>query len=886
MGAPVSLVMTDIVASTRLWAQFEPEMADDLTAHDRAVREIVARRGGSVFKHTGDGAIAAFADPSAALLAAAEIQQAMGALAWRTPDGLRVRVAVNTGAVVERDGDLFGTPVNRVARLVGLCPPGAVLVANSTMGLVTESSLAPLELRLVGRVALKGLEKPETVHALVGPGLVAVARLAGDLGTASPLGSLPRADLPLVGRGEESKAACAAVLADPIVSIVGVAGMGKTRLALEVATGLAAEFADGAWWCDLSVATSADAVAPVVLDALAARQAAGRSPMESICDGLMGRHALVVLDNCEHVLEIVREVAIAIRAACPTVRVLATGREALGVRGEHVIPLSSLPVDDAVTLFVDRVLDARPDIDLGGDALAAAQEVCVRLDGIPLAVELAAARCRSMSPVEVNERLTDRFRLLRSGRPSVERHRTLQAAVAWSYDLLSNAERDVFEQLAVFADGCLVDGVAAVAGLDEYDALDVLDGLVARSMVMPVATPLGTRYRQLETLRQYAEDRLIEHGTITDVRDRHVRWMHDLAGSIRATEGTASAGAAFRRYCAEVDNMRVAVAHATASGQRDTAEEIMADTWRCAYFRPTLEARWWFDPTQRTQAWTVAAAEVAGLQACLAYVEGDIERIPQVLAAIPAEFDHLMAVAEARCLYELYCRGDVDAAEQALNRCRPRSDSDAQLVAAGRVMCSWPRLQEPDCPAEVIETTRLGATENLARVRRLGDEADIACSLTSVAFTHVYSDTFEIACAAASECVALSESLGAGFLTDAARLALGLGLARMAATGSFEASQVATTIRQSIELARERNDRPVAVNMLHAVAQLVAASDPETAYFLMLVYRRAPGALIPVEPPDEINAGRRAEVEAAAAVIPFDDAVALALAILDRHYPA
>ena len=299
--------MTDIVDSTRLWAQHEQEMAQDLEEHDRAVRDVVARRGGSVFKHTGDGAIAAFADPTAAVVAAAELQQAMSALAWRTPDGLRVRVAVNTGAVVERDGDLFGTPVNRVARLVDLCPPGAVLVANSTTGLVTASSLSLLALRPVGRVALKGLEHPETVHALVGPGLTDVTHVAGDLGTASTPGSLPRADLPLVGRGEESKAAWAAVLADPIVSIIGVGGMGKTRLALDVATGLAVEFADGAWWCDLSVATSADAVAPVILDALAARQAAGRSPIESICDGLMGRRALVVLDNCEHVVDIARE---------------------------------------------------------------------------------------------------------------------------------------------------------------------------------------------------------------------------------------------------------------------------------------------------------------------------------------------------------------------------------------------------------------------------------------------------------------------------------------------------------------------------------------------------------------------------------------------------
>jgi predicted ATPase len=180
----------------------------------------------------------------------------------------------------------------------------------------------------------------------------------------------------------------------------------------------------------LSAATSASAVAPVVVDSLYTRQAPGRTAVESICDRLAGRHALVVLDNCEHVLDAVRDVVGAVRRSCPTVRLLATGREALGVGGEHLIPLSSLPVDDAVALLVGRAMATRPDVDLGMEELEAVRAICARLDGIPLAVELAAARCRAMSPGEVSERLSDRFRLLRSGRASTERHRTLQAAVA------------------------------------------------------------------------------------------------------------------------------------------------------------------------------------------------------------------------------------------------------------------------------------------------------------------------------------------------------------------------------------------------------------------------------------------------------------------------
>jgi predicted ATPase len=877
--------MTDIVDSTRLWAVHPSEMATDLEAHDRTVRAVVGEFGGSVFKHTGDGAIAAFADPTAGVLAAAEIQRTISGLTWRTPDGLQVRVAVNTGAVVERDGDLFGTPVNRVARLVSVCPPGAVLVANSTASLIEDSSLGPIELRVVGRAALKGLAHPETVRALVGLGLVEVGHLRGELAAPRAPGSLPVVEEPLVGRGEELKAVATGVLAHPVVSIVGVGGMGKTRLALEVASGLAGEFGDSAWWCDLSVATSSDAVAPVVLDALATRQAPGRSATESICDGLAGRHALVVLDNCEHVLDVVRDLVGALRASCPTVRLLTTGREALGVRGEHMIQLSSLPVDDALTLFVDRVLATRPEIDLGGDALASARQVCVRLDGIPLAVELAAARCRSMSPSEVNERLSNRFRLLRSGRPTSERHRTLQAAVAWSYDLLTGDERDLFERLAVFADGSLVDGIAAVADLDEFDALDLLDNLVARSMVTPIETPLGTRYRQLETLRQFAEDRLVEGGLVTEVRDRHVQWMHTLADSLRAAEGTPAAGAAFGRYCAEVDNMRVAVAHAVASGQSDTANEIVADTWRCAFIRPTLEAQRWFDPIEGTPRWTVAVAEVVGLHGCLAFIEGDSERLRALVAAVPSEHRHLLAVAFASCLDELYSRGDPDAAELVLNDCRPRTEAEAMMVASQLVGCGFVRMQRPDRGPDVVERTRRRAADDVARARRVGDDVATAFALHCEAFAHVYSDSFDVACAAAAEAIALDESLGAGFHLDAARLAFDLAVVRMAQTGSHEAPQVAATLRQSIQLARERNDRLVAVNMLYPVAVLITSHEPETGYLLKLVYRRAPGAVMRVDPPDSIAPERRTELEAQATVMPFDDATALALAMLDRHYP-
>jgi predicted ATPase len=873
--------MTDIVDSTRLWALHPSEMAGDLELHDATVGGVVASSGGSVFKHTGDGAIAVFADPVAAMMAAIAIQRVMGSTSWTCPEPIQVRVAVNTGTVVERDGDFYGSPVNRVARLVSRCPPGAVLVGNATATLLAESSLGEVALRPAGRVELKGFGQPELVYAVAAAGLGEVE----DLG-APAVGWLPVAEERLVGRGEELKWVMATVLEHPVVSIVGVGGMGKTRLAQEAATGLAMEFADGAWWCDLSVATSLDAVAYVVLEALGTRQAAGRSPMESIVDRLVGRRALLVMDNCAHVLEAAREVAQAVRASCRTVRVLATGREALGVRGEQVIPLSSLPVDDAVALFVDRANAVGAN--LGDEDREAVRQVCVRLDGIPLAVELAAARCRSITPGEISERLTDRFRLLRSGRPTSERHRTLQAAVAWSYDLLTVDERELFDRMAVFADGCLVDGIATIAGLDELDALDLLDALVARSMVTAVATPLGTRYRQLETLRQYAEDRLVERGVIGGVRDRHLDWVEKLAAAIGRLDGTSSVRRAFLRYCAELDNIRLAVAHAMDSGRTEAAKAIVAEAWRFAPFRPTVEMRQWFDPLTGTPPWTETAAQVVGVHAFGAFLDADLEAMERLIAAVPSEFHNKVpSLMNVMWLAEAFGRGDVDAADAIAGAYRPRTEFERFMVANQAVMAGYTRMRLGDLDPGLIQRTRRGAADNLAGAKATGDELAIAMALQCAALAHFYSGGLEDAGALAAEAIVVADSIGAGALADAGRIALGLARAGMAKSGEREPALVADDLREAIDEARRHNNRLLAAKELDAVAVLISRQDPERAYLLSVLSESLLplGTLLDDETIATIDARRREELAVEARLTPLDDAIVLALDLLDRYYP-
>ena len=363
VASVVSLLVTDIVDSTRLWARYEREMAADLVVHDDAVAKLVDLYGGRVFKHTGDGALAVFDDPVAAVTAGSEIQRALRSMPWRTEGGIRVRVAVHAGTVIERDGDFFGTAVNRAARLVGVCPPGAVVVSGVTAELVAERPLDEFRLAEVGSVQLRGFAQREPIHAVVADHLVAVGRL-GDhtVSTGGPPGALPTTDEAMVGRGDELVSVWEALQHHHVVSIVGVGGMGKTRLATEAAAGMVHRFADGVWWCDLAAATSPDAVAQVVLAALDVWQSPGRTGVESIVDALAGRDALVVLDNCEHVLATARDLVRVVRRSCPDVRFLITSREALGLPGEHLIAVSSLPGDDALELFIVRAVAARPDL--------------------------------------------------------------------------------------------------------------------------------------------------------------------------------------------------------------------------------------------------------------------------------------------------------------------------------------------------------------------------------------------------------------------------------------------------------------------------------------------------------------------------------------------
>jgi predicted ATPase/class 3 adenylate cyclase len=570
----VTFLFTDVEGSTRLWESAPAAMGAAIERHDELVRSAVEGHGGYVFSTGGDGFGVAFGRAGDALAAAVDAQAALAGEPWPTGAVSRVRMGLHTGEVQERDGDYFGSAVNRAARLMALAHGGQVVASAGTADVVADN--LPPEVKLVdlGEHLLRDLSRREHVFQVEAPGL---------LSDFPPLrspdvlpGNLPLQPSSFVGRTDEIRDLSEALGRAHLVTVTGVGGVGKTRLAVQVAAELLPTFADGAWVCELAVAGDADTLAQVVASTLGVVQRAGRSLERSIVEFLRPSHLLLVLDNCEHLLDAAGRLAGGILTDCLQVRVLATSREALAVAGEQVWALRSLELPEpgrgaeaaaassSVHLFCDRAAGGRHDFTLSDANAAAVVEICRRLDGIPLAIELAAARVAAMTPAEIAGLLDERFRLLTGGRrTAVERHQTLRATVDWSYGLLSETERVVFDRLAVFSGGFTLAAARAVVtgeGVEGWDVVDAVGGLVAKSMA--VAEPGDgehTRYQLLETLRQYGQERLDEDGKSDYWRRRHAQYFAAFATEVSRGLRTRDEFIWRERLMGDLDNLRSAV---------------------------------------------------------------------------------------------------------------------------------------------------------------------------------------------------------------------------------------------------------------------------------------------------------------------------------------
>ena len=382
-----------------------------------------------------------------------------------------------------------------------------------------------------------------------------------------------------------------------------------------------------------------------------------------------------------------------------------------------------------------------------------------------------------MTVAEIDRLLDDRFRLLRSGRPSVERHRTLHAAVAWSYDLLDAEERHVFDRMALFADGTYLDGLVAVSGGDEYDVVDVVDRFVARSLAVPTEREMGTRYRQLETLRQFTEERLVERGAVGDVRDRHLAWVSGLARWMRARRVNYESGDAFRRYAAEVDNIRSAVAHAVATGQHKAACEVMAD---CGYFiesRPSFEALDWLDPAGPMPRWSDGVAEAVGWLGQLGWLHGDPDAPRRALEAVPAEYHDNIAMLTCRWMQELFDRGDVHTAGAVVDAHRPADPFDEVFTEFMRIGVDVNLVLAGEADAELVAAAERRAAAYVEDGRRRGDVLTVSNALIAYQWILAHRGSPGDAVAAATEAASIAEAVGAGFLAAVGGMALANALA-------------------------------------------------------------------------------------------------------------
>jgi predicted ATPase len=494
-------------------------------------------------KSTGDGFHAAFATAHDAVEAAISAQLALSAEPWTSTGPLRARIGLHTGEAVHRAGDYYGTSLNRAARIADSGHGEQIVLSRATEEIVGEALPEGCELLVLGEHRLRDLGRPETLFQLAHPDL---RRDFAPLRSIDAFpGNLPLQVSSFIGREEDLDRVIEALDEARIVTLTGVGGVGKTRLALQCAAEVLPNFRDGAWVAELASADSSDALLQVVATALRI-SAHPTLPLDArIRDSLRDKQLLVVLDNCEHLLDAATRLAQGIARECPGVRILATSRESLDLDGERVVRVRSMPLPDpsteteqaeaadAVRLFIERAAGAEPDFRLDTRDLNVVADICRRLDGIPLAIELAAARVVSMSPKEIAELLDERFRLLTGGRrTAVERHQTLRATVDWSYSLLQPTERSVFDRLGVFPasfDAAAACAVTQGEDIEDWDVRDALTSLVNKSMVNTASgAPGTTRYQLLETMRQYSRERLDQLGDADQVRRAHAAYYAQL----------------------------------------------------------------------------------------------------------------------------------------------------------------------------------------------------------------------------------------------------------------------------------------------------------------------------------------------------------------------
>jgi predicted ATPase/class 3 adenylate cyclase len=570
----VAFLFTDIEGSTKRWERHPDAMKTAVARHEALIREAILQNDGYVFKTVGDAFCAAFHSPHQAVSTAVAVQRALHTEDFTAVDGLEVRIGIHVGSADERDGDYFGPTVNRVARLMSIGHGGQVLASDAVREQIHAQLPHDAMFTDLGLRRLKDLMRPEHVWQLT------IAALPSDFAPLTSLdarpNNLPIQTTPLLGREGEVSVVKQLIASRQCVTISGAGGIGKTRLALQVGADLIDHYEQGVWFADLAPIADASLVPSAIAQALEVKQS-GDSVDASVLQSLKRKELLLILDNCEHLLDAAAPLADSILKVCPLVRILTTSRQPLGIAGEFVHRLSSLDVPDSSTkitaddvqrygataLFAARAAAADSRFVLTDDTAAVVADICRRLDGIPLAIELAAARVKVLSVRNVAARLDERFKILTGGnRTALPRQKTLSALIDWSYGLLDAREQLFFNRLGIFAGGFGLDAAVAVCGdedIAEADVLELLSSLTDKSLILADTSRERERYRLLESTRAYALDKLRELSEYDALALRHARYFRQFAQAGYANHRAQPSEAWMPDQEPDIDNLRSAL---------------------------------------------------------------------------------------------------------------------------------------------------------------------------------------------------------------------------------------------------------------------------------------------------------------------------------------
>jgi predicted ATPase/class 3 adenylate cyclase len=762
----VTFLFTDIEGSTQLWERLQEAMQAPLARHDVLLHRAVLDHNGQIVKMTGDGCHAAFSSALDGALAALQAQQALAAEAWPeiAPEALRVRMGLYTGEAEARAGDYYGASVNRAARLMSAAHGGQILVSQAAADLLWDRLPASAALRDLGEHRLKDLTRPEHILQLTAPGLRADFPPIKSLNAFAH--NLPVALTPFIGREREIEVIGRLLDKTRLLTLTGSGGIGKTRLLLQAAASLLSDFPDGAWLVELAPVADPALVVQTIAGSLGLRPQPDRPVFDALADFLRAKYLLLILDNCEHLIAACADAAERLLRQCPRLKIIASSREALGIAGETTYPVPSLSLpeahpaglaaseldliklaqSEAVRLFVERAQAALPTFTLANDNAASVALICRRLDGIPLAIELAAARVRLLRVDQIATRLDDRFRLLTGGsRTALPRQQTLRALIDWSYALLSKPERACLQQLSVFAGGWTLEAAEAVCSTPAIlpDTFDLLAQLANKSLILVEReASQEARYRLLETVRQYAREKLLANGDPAPWRDGHLRYFLQHAEQNEPELHGPRLVAWLDRFEREHDNFRAALAWGLDSDPLAALQlaRALAVFWtRRGY---VSEGAGWLEaalarasaaaPAEAAAArpYQLARASALALRAQLDFAT--MHNIPAIRAAAEESVqlarqlgdDGVLGFSLAVLALASVYWGDTAlaqaAAEEALALARPRNDVDVVGMAFGAL--ALVRLTAFHKPAEA----RAIVAEGLHLARQQGDPWNIA----------------------------------------------------------------------------------------------------------------------------------------------------------------